>query len=169
MNPAESRLPSITVMTCRDPHVIFELLGTAALGNRRRLPPGIACVEDVQAVLRGGMAFFVARGTLARGVGGRDHPVGVIGYRWERGALRIIHVAVLESHQRSGVARRLVNAVEAIAFALGSTNVTLTVAVEYDHHRVFERFGYQPTAKLTESSHRVPMSKSLIRAPGRTA
>jgi GNAT superfamily N-acetyltransferase len=154
-NRAERQQSLITVMTCREAEVVFEVFRSAAEGNRRSLPPGIAAVEDVRAVMRGGMAFFVAyRGRLA----GDARPVGAIGYRWERGSLRIMHVAVKEEARGAGVARRLVQAVEAVGFALGSTAVSATVGVENDHHRLFERFGYRASGE----GERLPMHKPLV-------
>ena len=146
----------ITVMTCRDARQIFEVLRDSAKSNRRRLPPGVGAIEDVVAVMRGGVAFFVAY------VGAEA--VGAIGYRWERGTLRIFHVAVKESHQRCGVARRLVQAVESVAFALGSTSVSLEVGREFDQHLPFERFGYAPARaeeRPESTGGRVLMRKAL--------
>lgn len=136
-NHPEVEQAMITVMTCRAPKVIFDVLQGAARSNRRRLPPGVAAPEDLSAVMRGGVAFFVAY------MG--SEPVGAIGYRWERGTLKIFHVAVKEAYQRCGVARRLVQALESVALALGSTNVSLEVSREAEQHVPFERFGYSAT------------------------
>ena len=154
-NRADERSHSfITVLTCRDAELVFDVFHDAADGNRRRLPPGIAAVEDVRAVIRGGMAFFLAyRGRAA----GDARPVGAIGYRWERGTLRITHVAVKAEARGSGVARRLVQAVEAVGTALGSTTISATVGRELDHDRLFERFGFQPAGE----GDRLPMVKPL--------
>lgn len=154
MNRQEADETLITVMTCREPRVIFEVLQGAARSNRRRLPPGVAASEDVSAVMRGGVAFFVAY----RGA----EPVGAIGYRWERGTLKIFHVAVKEAYQRCGVARRLVQALESVAVALGSTNVSLEVSPETEQHVPFERFGYAATrAEERPETGRVLMRKAL--------
>ena len=140
MNATEPRLTTVSVSTSRDAHAIFEVLQTAARGQRRGMPPGIASVDDLKAVMRGGVAFFLA----VKGRPGTSHlePVGAIGYRWERGTLRVFHVAVLEGHRRAGVARRLLEAVEAVGMALGSTTVSLSVGHESEHLALFERAGY---------------------------
>ena len=151
---AEAPPQFITVLTCREADLVFEVLQAAACGNRRRLPPGIAAIDDIHAVMRGGMAFFVAyRGRQA----GDTRPVGTIGYRWERGTLRIVHVAVKPEARGTGVARRLVQAVEAVGAALGSTALSATVGTELDHDRLFARFGFQPTGE----GERRPMVKPL--------
>lgn len=134
--------PMLTVMTSRDAPLIYEVLRAAAQGNRRHMPPGVGAVEDLLAIMRGGVAFFVAYSDGA--------PVGAIGYRWERGTLKIFHVAVSASHQRVGVGRRLVQAVEAVGFALGSTSISADVREEWCQHLPFERFGY----RATEAAHR---------------
>ncbi len=153
-NRADVSQRFITVLTCREAEVVFEVFRAAADGNRRRLPPGITGVDDVRAVMRGGMAFFVAfRGRQA----GDSQPVGAIGYRWERGTLRITHVAVKAEARSTGVARRLVQAVEAVGTALGSTNISATVGRELDHNRLFERFGFHQTGE----GDRLPMVKHL--------
>ena len=127
-------LPSvITVMTSRDAQKIFEVMRESCGGRRRHLPPGVGDVEDLNAIMRGGVAFFLAYID--------DQPVGVLGYRWERAALRIFHVAVKEQYQRIGVARRLVQALESVGFALGTTSVTGEVSAE-GMHLPFERLGY---------------------------
>ncbi len=154
MHPTAGSTPLLTVMTCRDAETIFDVFKAAAEGNRRSLPPGISAADDVRAVMRGGVAFFVAyRGQLR----GEASPVGAIGYRWERGTLRIVHVGVKEEARGGGVAKRLVQAVEAVGAALGSTSVSAAVPQEYDHHKLFERFGYQ----VTGEGERLPMTKAL--------
>lgn len=154
---ADDRAQFITVLTCREPEVVFDVFYAAADGNRRRLPPGIMGTDDVRAVMRGGMAFFVA----FRGRQSADtQPVGAIGYRWERGTLRITHVAVKAEARSTGVARRLVQAVEAVGAALGSTTISATVGRELDHNRLFERFGFQPAGE----GDRLPMIKPLTQA-----
>ena len=144
----------ITVLTSRDAEVVFDVFKSAAGDNRRRLPPGIVAAEDVLAVMRGGMAFFVAyQGRLT----GENQPVGAIGYRWERGTLRITHVAVRLEARGTGVARRLVQAVEAVATALGSQSVSAIVGRELEHDRLFHSFGFRPIGE----GERLPMVKSL--------
>ena len=98
MNQPEPRFPVIAVMTSRDAKLIYEVLKSSCGGSRRQMPPGVASMDDVVAIMRGGVAFFVA-------YDGAD-PVGAIGYRWERGTLKIFHVGVKSSHQRCGVGRR---------------------------------------------------------------
>lgn len=155
MHPTAGTTPMITVMTSRDADLVFEVFRHAAEGNRRSLPPGISATEDVLAVMRGGVAFFVAyRGQLR----GEARPVGAIGYRLERGTLRIVHVAVKEEARGGGVARRLVQAVEAVGSALGSTAAAATVGRENNYHQLFERFGYQATG----DGERLPMTKPLV-------
>lgn len=151
-NHPESLPAMITVMTSRDAQQIYEVLHCAAQGSRRHLPPGVSCVEDLNAVMRGGVAFFVAFADT--------DPVGAIGYRWERGTLKIFHVAVRSAHQRLGVGRRLVQAVEAIGYALGTTNVSIEVREEWAQHLPFERFGYQATDSTPEAGRR-QMRKAL--------
>jgi ribosomal protein S18 acetylase RimI-like enzyme len=141
----------ITVMTSRDAKLIFEVMRDAAPGLRRHLPPGVSEVEDLMAIMRGGVAFFIAYI--------EDRPVGVLGYRWERSTLRIFHVAVKEQYQRLGVARRLVQAVESVGFALGTTSVSAEVSQE-GMHLPFERFGYQ-AEPVGRGSERVQMHKAL--------
>ena len=150
MNHPEQPHPIVTVMTSRDAQRIFDVMRDAASGRRRCLPPGVADVEDLLAIMRGGVAFFIAYI--------EDQPVGVIGYRWERATLRIFHVAVKEQHQRLGVGRRLVQAVESVGFALGTTNVSAEVGQD-GAQLPFERFGYQPADG--RGSERVLMSKAL--------
>ena len=151
-NHPELPPPIVTVMTSRDAQRIFEVMRDAARGRRRDLPPGVSEVEDLQAIMRGGVAFFIAYI--------EDAPVGVIGYRWERATLRIFHVAVKEQYQRLGVCRRLVQAVEAVGFALGTTNVSAEVGAD-GPLLPFERFGYAP-ATAGRGSERVLMSKALL-------
>lgn len=153
MNQPEPRYPIITVMTSRDSKLIYEVLKASCGGSRRQMPPGVNGVDDVVAVMRGGVAFFVAYD--------ESKPVGAIGYRWERGTLKIFHVAVNEAYQRLGVGRRLVQAVESMGFALGTTNVTLEVAREMEQHLPFERFGYKPTAAADRHEGRMHMTKAL--------
>lgn len=154
MNQPEPRFPVIAVMTSRDAKLIYEVLKSSCGGSRRQMPPGVASMDDVVAIMRGGVAFFVA-------YDGAD-PVGAIGYRWERGTLKIFHVGVKASHQRCGVGRRLVQAVESMGFALGTTNVTLEVAREMEQHLPFERFGYKPTlAGERSDAGRMHMTKAL--------
>lgn len=141
----------ITVMTSRDARKIFEVMRDAASGRRRHLPPGVSEVEDLMAIMRGGVAFFIAYI--------EDQPAGVIGYRWERSTLRIFHVAVKEQYQRLGVARRLVQAVESVGFALGTTSVSAEVSQE-GMQLPFERFGYQ-AEPVGRGSERVQMHKAL--------
>lgn len=150
-NHPEQPAPIVTVMTSRDAQRIFEVMRDAACGRRRGLPPGVGEVEDLVAIMRGGVAFFIAY------IEGQ--PVGVIGYRWERATLRIFHVAVKEQHQRLGVGRRLVQAVESVGFALGTTNVSAEVGQD-GPQLPFERFGYQ-AATAGRGSERVLMSKAL--------
>ena len=130
----EPQPPLIAVMTSRDAKLIYDVLRDAAGGQRRNMPPGVNGVEDLQAIMRGGVAFFVA----FEG----DQPVGAIGYRWERTTLRIFHVAVKPAYQRRGVAARLVQAVESVGFALGTTNVSVELGKENAQSFPFERFGY---------------------------
>lgn len=152
-NHPETRFPLITVMTCRDAGVIFSVFEAAAHDNRRHLPSGVAAPEDVIAIMRGGMAFFVAyAGT---------EPVGAIGYRWERGTLKIFHVAVVASHQRLGVGRRLVQGVEAVGFALGSTNISVEVREDLCQLLPFERFGYKPSVAQVRNGGSMHMTKAL--------
>jgi GNAT superfamily N-acetyltransferase len=132
---AETGAPVIAVMTSRDAHQIFEVMRDAASGSRRHLPPGVSGVDDLIALMHDGVAFFVAYLD--------GEPVGALGYRWERRALKIVHVAVKEQHQRLGVGRRLVQAVESVGFALGTTTVVTEAAPE-GMALPFERFGYQP-------------------------
>ena len=154
MNQPEPRYPVITVMTSRDAKLIYDVIKDACGGSRRQMPPGVTNVDDVVAVMRGGVAFFVAYDAA--------EPVGAIGYRWERGTLKIFHVAVKGTHQRCGVGRRLVQAVESMGFALGTTNVTLEVAREMEQHLPFERFGYKPTAVGDRvEAGRMHMTKAL--------
>lgn len=151
MNHPELPMPIVTVMTSRDAQRIFELMRDAACGRHRHLPPGVSGVEDLLALMRGGVAFFMAYI--------EDQPVGVIGYRWERPTLRIVHVAVKERHQRLGVGRRLVQAVESVGFALGTTSFSAEVGPD-GPPLPFERFGYQPAAPGS-ASERILMSKAL--------
>jgi GNAT superfamily N-acetyltransferase len=148
-NHPELPAPIVTVMTSRDARRIFEVMRDAACGRRRSLPPGVSEVDDLLAIMRGGVAFFIAYI--------EDQPVGVIGYRWERATLRIFHVAVKEQHQRLGVGRRLVQAVETVGFALGTTTVA-TAPAPAGMALPFERFGYQRTAAASEP---VEMHKAL--------
>lgn len=153
-NRADVRQQFITVLTCREADTVYEVFRSASDGNRRRLPLGITDVDDLRAVMRGGMAFFVAyRGRQA----GDTQPVGAIGYRWERGTLRITHVAVKAEARGTGVARRLVQAVEAVGTALGSTTISATVGRELDHDRLFAHFGFQAAGE----GDRLPMVKLL--------
>ena len=66
-------------------------------------------------------------------------------------------MAVKEEARGSGVAKRLVQAVEAVGAALGSTTVSAAVPQEYDHHKLFERFGYQ----VSGEGDRLPMTKAI--------
>jgi GNAT superfamily N-acetyltransferase len=159
MTPAEPRFPTTMVMTSRDTNAIFAVIQTASRGQRRGMPPGVTTLEDLRAVMRGGVAFFLAYKSPA-GTGDLE-PVGAIGYRWERGTLRIFHVAVTEHHRRSGVARRLLEAVEAVGMALGTKHVSLTVGSEADQRALFEAAGYNATTASTSSSGRVLLSKAF--------
>lgn len=150
-NHPELPSPVIAVMTSRDAHQIYEVMRDAASGRRRHLPPGVGDVEDLLAIMRGGVAFFVAY------VDGQ--PVGCLGYRWERATLRIFHVAVKEQHQRLGVGRRLVQAVESVGFALGTTTVSVEVGEE-GMELPFERFGYARLADA-RAAERVTLRKAL--------
>jgi ribosomal protein S18 acetylase RimI-like enzyme len=158
MTPAEPRFPTTTVMTCRDASTIFAFIQKASNGRRRGMPPGISSLEDLRAVMRGGVAFFLAykspTGT------GELEPAGAIGYRWERGTLRIFHVAVAEQYRRSGVARRLLDAVEAVGMALGTKHVSLTVGSEADQRGLFEAAGYYASANASDTG-RVHLSKAF--------
>lgn len=158
MPTPEPRLPLITVMTSRDARQIFALIREAADGQRRGMPPGVGSVEDLAAVMRGGVAFFVgyknAPGTAEL------EPVGAIGYRWERGTLRVFHVAVKAAERRSGVARRMLEAVEAVGMALGTKSVSLTVDEDPTQRSLFERAGYNP-AGAPAGAGRVQLRKAF--------
>jgi GNAT superfamily N-acetyltransferase len=145
---ADASASLITVMTSRDAAQIFEVMRDAADGQRCHLPPGVSGEDDLTMCMRDGVAFFVA---FLDG-----EPVGALGYRWERRALKIVHVAVKSQHQRHGVGRRLVQAVESVGFALGTTTVAAELAPD-GMVLPFERFGYQRTA----ASERVEMCKAL--------
>jgi GNAT superfamily N-acetyltransferase len=158
MPAPEPRLPLTTVMTSRDARQIFALIREAADGQRRGMPPGVSSVEDLAAVMRGGVAFFVAYKNAA---GSPDlEPVGAIGYRWERGTLRVFHVAVKASERRSGVARRMLEAVEAVGLALGTKSVSLTVDADPTQRALFENAGYNP-ASGPATAGRVQLRKAF--------
>lgn len=158
MQPAEPRLPLITVMTCRDASALFALIKAAAHGERRGMPPGVGSVEDLSAVMRGGVAFFMAYKSLP-GTSELE-AVGAIGYRWERGSLRVFHVAVRDNHRRGGVARRLLDAVEAVGMALGTKTISLTIGDEAEQRALFERAGYH-TQAAANGVGRVQLAKAL--------
>lgn len=162
MSNYEPRIPTITVMTCRDAQALFDVIQAAAHDRHRGMPPGIASVEDLKAVMRGGVAFFMAYKNTP---GSPDmQPAGAVGYRWERGTLRVFHVAVLAQHRRGGVARRLLDAVEAVGLALGSTSVSMTVNDEAVHVAIFERHGYRPQEGGANPG-RVQMGKAVGAQP----
>ncbi|MDB5101982.1 MAG: hypothetical protein JWM80_6403 [Cyanobacteria bacterium RYN_339] len=158
MPSTEPRLPSTTVMTCRDARLIFALIREAAGGQRRGMPPGVSSVEDLAAVMRGGVAFFVAYKNAPDTT--NLEPVGAIGYRWERGTLRVFHVAVRATERRGGVARRLLQAVEAIGLALGTKTISLTVDSDPTQRALFERAGYDVAADATGTG-RVQLRKAF--------
>jgi ribosomal protein S18 acetylase RimI-like enzyme len=108
--------------------------------------------------MRGGVAFFVAYKNESGGA--EIEPVGAIGYRWERGTLRIFHVAVKAHQRRGGVARRLLDAVEAVGMALGTKTISLTVDADPDVRSLFERAGYDLASEPTGAG-RVQLRKAF--------
>ncbi|MEB3196500.1 MAG: GNAT family N-acetyltransferase [Candidatus Sericytochromatia bacterium] len=147
-------LSLITVMTCQDAGVLIELLKSAAKGSRRHMPAGIRDEADLRAAMAGGLAFLAAYRTP---VGGRSAPVGAIAYRWDHGALRIQHVAVREEARGGGVARRMVEAVENVATALGAPRIAASAGTTAGDQAFLERLGYEGYG----SGERVPMTKPL--------
>jgi GNAT superfamily N-acetyltransferase len=137
MRNQSDRQTVITVMTCRDPQVILELLNQAQGAQLAPVKDADSLLED----LRLGVAFFVAYADA--------EPVGVLGYRWAASAMRVVQVAVKENHQRQGIARRLLQAVEAVGQALGTRNVTLEVPSAIQP--LFERCGYAPSGEALRS------------------
>lgn len=145
---------AISVTTCQDPEVLLEVLREAAKGVRRLMPPGINDGADIRAAMAGGLAFLVAYGAPPRAL---SRPVGVVAYRWDHGALRIVHVAVKEEAQRLGVARRMVQAVENVAQALGAPRVAASATRRVGERDFLQRLGYE----AFEPGDRSPMVKAL--------
>ena len=146
MHPPEPATSMIAVMTCRDPRLIQEVLaGASALGESRSDPEGA-----LNHWLAEGVAFLVAFADA--------RAVGFLAYRWTEGALRIDHVAVRDDHRRVGVARRLMQAIEAIGSALGTRNLSFELPPEC--RATFERYGYERSEAAP--GDRVMMIKSLL-------
>jgi GNAT superfamily N-acetyltransferase len=130
----------ITVMTCQDPGVLLEVLRASAIGSRRLMPAGIQDEQDLRAAMAGGLAFLVAfRGR----VDGRARPEGAVAYRWDHGALRVVHVAVRNGSRNLGVGRRLVEAVENVAVALGAPRVAVSPGEDEARIAFLQRLGYE--------------------------
>lgn len=145
---------SLSVMTCQDPEVLLEVLRDAAKGARRLMPPGLHDAADIRAAMAGGLAFLAAYSGPAQA---RSKPVGAVAYRWDHGALRIVHVAVKEETRGHGVARRMVQAVENVAQALGAPRVAASATRRVGERDFLERLGYE----AFEPGERSPMVKSL--------
>jgi GNAT superfamily N-acetyltransferase len=153
--PALSRPAALlSVMTCQDPDVLLDVLRDAAKGARRLMPPGLHDVSDIRAAMAGGLAFLVA---YAEPTQARSKPVGAVAYRWDHGALRIVHVAVREDRRNHGVARRMVHAVENVAQALGAPRVAASATRRVGERDFLERLGYE----AFEPGDRSPMVKAL--------
>ncbi|MEB3285780.1 MAG: GNAT family N-acetyltransferase [Candidatus Sericytochromatia bacterium] len=152
--PPSRPVTSLTVMTCQDNAVLLEVLRAAALGSRRLMPPGLYDAADIKAAMAGGLAFLVA---YAGPIQAQSKPVGAVAYRWDHGALRIIHVAVLESTRGTGVARRMVQAVENVAQALGAPRVAASAARRVGEREFLARLGYE----AFEPGQRTSMVKAL--------
>jgi GNAT superfamily N-acetyltransferase len=145
----------VTVMTCQEPDVLLEVLRASAGGSRRAMPAGIQDHADLRAAMAGGLAFLVAyRGR----VDGRARPEGAVAYRWDHGALRVVHVAVRDGARNLGVGRRLVQAVENVAAALGAPRVAVSPGTDEGKVAFLRRLGYE--AFGDDRWH--PMQKVLV-------
>jgi N-acetylglutamate synthase-like GNAT family acetyltransferase len=71
--------------------------------------------------------------------------------------LRIVHVAVREDQRNHGVARRMVQAVENVAQALGAPRVAASATRRVGERDFLERLGYE----AFEPGDRSPMVKAL--------
>ena len=155
MMPMNARpVALVSVVTCQDPAVLLEVLEASAGGMRRRMPAGIRDVADLRAAMAGGLAFLVA---YSGPVSGHTRPVGAVAYRWDLGALRIVHVAVRDVSRSIGVGRRLVQAVENVAAALGAPRVAVSPGADPERVAFLKRLGYEAFGE----NERQPMLKVL--------
>lgn len=142
----------------------IEAVTRAAYSRRaERVPPYKALsetVEDVQRHLeRGGAVIAELAG----------EPVGAVRHREKRpGALLLYRLAVHPDHQRHGIGRRLMAAVEDYALRNGYTEVHLHARHTCpDLIAAYERLGYREVEDPTEPDYNHPvyllMSKDVTR------
>ncbi|MEB3220740.1 MAG: GNAT family N-acetyltransferase [Candidatus Sericytochromatia bacterium] len=145
----------VTVMTCQDPAILLEVLRASSGGHRRMMPAGIHDEADLRAAMAGGLAFLVAYKGRADG---RARPEGAVAYRWDHGALRVVHVSVRDGARNLGVGRRLVQAVENVASALGAPRVAVSPGEDEGRVTFLRRLGYESYGE----DRRQPMLKVLV-------
>lgn len=113
----------ITVMTSNHAPTLEALLWPEAEGP-----------SPIPEMRQAGAAFLVAS---------RDgEPAGAIAYRWEGMNLRVLRLRVAPAHRHAGVARRMLQAIEAIGASLGTRLVRLQAPPA--SAGICQQVGYQP-------------------------